>query len=120
MRAVVGALTHESYSVDDALLRYRVDVSTDPDTIRAQKATMGWVMKNGLYYEDDFISRVKTTTLVVGGKDDPIVTPAQIFRFLELLENSWGYLIPHTGHWVMMERPVEFTELCTRFIQRED
>jgi 2-hydroxy-6-oxo-6-(2'-aminophenyl)hexa-2,4-dienoate hydrolase len=118
MQSVVGALTHESYQVDPALLQYRVDISVQPDTIRAQKATMGWVMQNGLHYDDAYIAEVKTPALVVGGKDDPIVTPAQNFRFLELLENSWGYLIPHTGHWVMMERPEEFTELCTRFIQR--
>jgi len=118
MRNVVGALTHESYAVDPALLQYRVDISVQPDTIRAQQATMGWVMKHGLHYDDHYIARVRTPTLVVGGKDDPIVTPDQIFRFLELLDNSWGYLIPHTGHWVMMERPEEFTEVCTRFMQR--
>ena len=120
MRAVVGALTHESYVVDETLLQYRVDMSLDPETIRAQQASMGWVMEHGLHYEDDYIARVKTPTLVVGGKDDPIVTPTQDFRFLELLENSWGYLMPHTGHWVMMERPAEFIEMCRRFIQQPD
>lgn len=120
MEAVVRALTHESYEVDPRLLQYRVEMSIVPETIAAQKATMGWVVTNGLYYDDEYIARIKTPTLVVGGKDDPIVTPDQIFRFLELLENSWGYVIPHTGHWVMMERPREFVEVCTRFLRQQD
>ena len=118
MQAVVDALTHPSYQVDPALLQYRVDMSLHSDTVEAQKASMGWVMKHGLYYEDDFIAQVRTPALVVGGKDDPIVTPEQIYRFLELLDNSWGHVMPHTGHWVMMERPEEFSELCIRFIQQ--
>lgn len=117
MRAVIRALTHESYVMDDALLEYRVRLSTEPATRRAQAATMAWVReRGGLYLDDEAIAEVRTPALVIGGKCDPIVTPQQIFRFLELLENSWGYLIPHCGHWVMMERPEEFCAVCTRFI----
>lgn len=117
MRAVIRALTHESYVMDDALLAYRVRLSTDPAARRAQAAAMAWVReRGGLYLEDEVIAEVRTPALVVGGKCDPIVTPQQIFRFLELLEHSWGYLIPHCGHWVMMERPEEFCAICTRFI----
>jgi 2-hydroxy-6-oxo-6-(2'-aminophenyl)hexa-2,4-dienoate hydrolase len=119
MRRVIGTLTHSSYSMDEALLDYRVEMANRLDTMQALQATMGWVkQQHGLYIDEDEIRKNRVPTLVVGGKSDPIVTPVQIFRFLELIDNSWGYLIPHCGHWVMMERPEEFCALCTRFIHQ--
>lgn len=117
MRTVIGALTYKDYRMDEALLDYRVAISNRPDTMKAQAATMQWVkQQQGLHIDEDLIRQTRVPTLIVGGKSDPIVTPAQIFRFLELIDNSWGYLIPHCGHWVMMERPEEFCSMCTRFI----
>ncbi|MGH7818450.1 MAG: alpha/beta fold hydrolase, partial [Candidatus Binatia bacterium] len=117
MRKVIAALTHEDFRMDEAMVRYRVDLSNDPENRAALKATMGWVReRHGLYFEDEEIRAVKTETLVISGKDDPIVTLAQAFRFLELLENSRGYFIPHCGHWVMIEHPEEFTDVTTRFL----
>lgn len=117
MIRIIRALTNESYAMDQALLRYRVELANDPDTRRAQGAIMQWIkQQHGLYLEEDLIRKTRAPTLVVGGKTDPIVTPAQIFRLLELIDNSWGYVIPHCGHWVMMERPDEFCAVCTRFI----
>ncbi len=117
MRRVIGGLTHKSYCMDEGLLSYRVEMSNRPETAKAQAATMQWVrQQHGLYIDEYRIRKNTVPTLVVGGKSDPIVTPAQIFRFLELIDNSWGYVIPHCGHWVMMERPEEFCAVCTRFI----
>jgi 2-hydroxy-6-oxo-6-(2'-aminophenyl)hexa-2,4-dienoate hydrolase len=87
--------------------------------MKAQAATMQWVkQQGGLYIDEELIRTTRVPTLVVGGKCDPIVTPRQIFRFLELIDDSRGYLIPYCGHWVMMERPEEFADLCTQFILR--
>lgn len=117
MRKVVQALTHAIFRTDEGMVRYRVDLSNVPENRAALRATMGWVREqHGLYYEDEDIRAVKTPTLVICGKDDPIVTLAQGFRFLELLENSRGYFIPHCGHWVMIEYPEEFIEVTTRFL----
>ena len=119
MRKVIGALTNKDYEMDEALLHYRVKRSNDPAARKAQSAAMAWIREqHGLHIEDDSIRKVSAPTLVVGGKNDPIVTPADIFKLLELIENSRGYLIPWCGHWVMMEYPEEFVEVCTRFIKR--
>ncbi|MGH7859059.1 MAG: alpha/beta fold hydrolase, partial [Candidatus Binatia bacterium] len=121
MRKVIQALTHESFRMDEAMVRYRVELSNDPETRAALRATMGWVReRHGLYFEDEEIRTVKTDTLVISGKDDPIVTLKQSFRFLELLESSRGYFLPHCGHWVMIEYPEEFTEVTTRFLAQQE
>ena len=119
MQKVIGVLTNDDYEMDDALLHYRVERSNDPATRKAQSAAMAWIKEQrGLYIDEDRIRRVNVPTLVVSGKNDPIVTPADVFKLLELIENSRGYLIPYCGHWVMMEYPQEFVEVCTRFIRR--
>ena len=76
---------------------------------------MGWVRENGLHYPDDAIAAVKTRTLVVNGKEDKVVPIEQAFEFLQLLENSTGYLIPHCRHWAMIEYPELFTKVCLDF-----
>src|SRR5262252_7048043 len=119
MQKVIDVLTNAKFKIDDAMLKYRLDLSNEPANREALAATMRWVKsQHGLYYEESDLRRVRTPTLVVGGKDDPIVLPEHNYKFLELLENSWGYFIPHCGHWVMIEYPEEFTEATMRFIRQ--
>jgi pimeloyl-ACP methyl ester carboxylesterase len=62
------------------------------------------------------IARVKTDTLLVNEKE--VVPLFCAYKFLELLENWRGYLIPHTGHWVTIEAANEFIEVVTSFLRR--
>lgn len=117
MKKVVRALTHPEFAMDDGMVRYRVEMSNSPGTREALGATMGWVKsQGGLFLDENDIRKVAAPTLVVGGKNDPIVTLDNNVKFLELIEHSWGYFIPRTGHWVMIERPEEFAALTGRFL----
>jgi len=118
MRRVVDTLTHKEFEVDDALLDYRVELSLDPQAKLAQAAAMGWVKEQGgLFVEEDFIAGLTTPTFIIGGKNDSIVTPHQIFKFSELIEQAPTHLVPNCGHWVMMEWPEEFVDLSVRFLR---
>ena len=119
MRKVIRALTHADFAIDPAMVAYRTELSNDPATKKALGATMAWVKeRHGLYFEDDHIRKTKAPTLVIGGKDDPIVTLEQNFRFLKLIDDSRGYFLPRTGHWVMIERPEEFCDVTGRFLEQ--
>ena len=103
--------------VDEDLIDYRHQLSIQPDTRAGYSATIGWIKEQGgLYYEEDFIRRVDVPTLVVGGKNDLVVPPELAFRFLELIDNSWGYILPNCGHWAMLEHPDDFTAETARFL----
>ena len=119
MVKVCKTLANPSFRIDDDMVDYRYQLSIAPDTRKGYSATMGWIKEQkGLFYDEDFIRRVKQKTLVVNGKDDLVVPLENAVRFLELIEESWGYIIPHCGHWAMLEYPEDFVSETTRFLTR--
>lgn len=117
MRRVVAALANPSYVPTPELLEYRFRLSTQPGVRAAYRATMGWVkQQGGLHYDEADIAKVKTRTLVFNGKDDQVCPMPDAYRFLELLENSHGYFLPHCGHWAMIEYPEVFARITLDFL----
>lgn len=117
MRKIVRGLTNPDFAVNEDLVSYRHALSIAPDVKAAYNATMGWIRENGgLHYEEDYIRRVKVPALVVNGKSDKVVPLSCAYRLLELIDNSWGYIIPHCGHWAMMEHPTDFAGVALNFL----
>jgi len=115
MRRLIAALTAPGYTVDERLVDYRLALACEP----AARAALLAMRAQKLTYPESEVAKVKVPTLVVGGKLDRIAVPARIYRFLELLENSSGFVLPHCGHWVMMEAPEEFTAITTTFFRQD-
>lgn len=118
MLHLVRALVNARFEIDDALIDYRLAKSLEPDTRAAYGATMQWIREQGgLYYPPETIARVACPTLVVNGKEDKVVPLANAYRFLELIPDSWGWIVPHCGHWAMIEHPDAFARACLAFLQ---
>jgi len=121
MRAIINTLTGDGFEVDEALVRYRYELTQRPGAMAAYGATMKWIgEQGGLFYPEEAIARVKAPTLIVNGRDDRVVPKELAWRFAELLENSWLHLIPHCGHWAMVEHRQEFVRLVELFIDLLD
>lgn len=116
MRRIIAALANPDFVAGEDQVRYRYELSVEPATRAAYTATMGWVRDNGFGYSPGEIQKVTTRTLVVNGKDDLVVPIASAYRFLELLENSTGYLIPQCRHWAMIEYPEVFSSVALDFL----
>lgn len=118
MVKVCKTLANASFHIDDDMVDYRYQISIAPDTKKGFAATMSWVkQQGGLFYDEQYIRRLARPTLVVNGKNDLVVPLENAYRFLELIENSWGYIIPHCGHWAMLEHPDDFASETTRFLE---
>jgi 2-hydroxy-6-oxo-6-(2'-aminophenyl)hexa-2,4-dienoate hydrolase len=118
MERIARALTHPSFVVDDDLVEYRYQLTLDESVMDAYRATMGWVREaGGLFYDEADIAAVKVPTLIVSGREDAVVPLAISLRFLQLLENSWLYVIPKCGHWAMIEHPEDFAGAADRFLR---
>lgn len=119
MRRVVAALTNDDFEPDEGLVRYRLEVSLQPPQRAAFAATMKLLKeRSGLHLEEERIGSVKHRTLVVNGKDDKVVPLTMAYRFLELLENSTGVILPKCGHWAMIEHPKTFANIVRQFLDK--
>lgn len=117
MRRVIGALANPTFVPSEDQVRYRYELSMQPAIRAAYTAILAWVRDNGgLVYPDSDIAKIKTRTLVVNGKDDLVVPIDHAYRFLELLENSTGFLIPACRHWAMLEYPEMFSSVTLDFL----
>lgn len=118
MVRLIRALVNEDFVIDDALVDYRLSRSLDPATRAAYGATMQWIKnQGGLAYPNEVISSVRSPVLVINGKEDKVVPLANAYRFLELIPDSWGWIVPHCGHWAMVEHPDAFARTCLAFLQ---
>jgi len=116
MRRLVGVLTGPGYKVSDELIAYRHGLTMQPGAREASAAIAEHMKTDPMTYPREQIASVQTPTLVVGGKLDKIAVLARTYGYLELIPNSWGFVLPHTGHWVMMEAPREFVAVTTAFL----
>jgi 2-hydroxy-6-oxo-6-(2'-aminophenyl)hexa-2,4-dienoate hydrolase len=118
MGKIVRALTAPGYEPDSELVNYRYQLSIDQDARRALEAVNRWIeSQGGLVLSSDEIRAVTTRTLVIAGKQDQVVPVESSYKFLELLPNSWGYIMPHCGHWPMIEAPDQFADVIRHFLK---
>lgn len=117
MERIVAALTNDRYVPDPEMVQYRLDLSLRPAYARAFGATMKALkQRSGLWIEDDLIGSVQHRTLVLNGKDDKVVPTEHAYKFLALLPNSTGVILPHCGHWAMIEHPNAFANIVNAFL----
>lgn len=117
MHRLVAALTGPAFRPDDELVLRRYELSIEPGARRAYEAIMEWIRaQGGLFYPEDALRSVTASTLVINGKEDRVVPLDKAFRMLELLPNAWGYIVPHCGHWAMIEAPEDFAAATRSFV----
>ena len=94
MEIIVRGLTNPNFNFDPDIVSYRHQLSVDSATRAAYDAIMGWIREQqGLFYEEDYITRVSQPTLVVNGKLDKVVQLDCAYKLLELIKNSTGYIL---------------------------
>ncbi|WP_319455908.1 MULTISPECIES: alpha/beta hydrolase [unclassified Mycobacterium] len=116
MRRVISALANPGYQATEDQVQYRYELSVQPHIRAAYSAVLAWVRENSLDYKRSDIAQIKTRTLVFNGKDDLVCPIANAYLYLQLLENSTGYLVPHCRHWAMLEYPDLFSSVTLDFL----
>lgn len=120
MERIVRALTNDHFVPDPAMVEYRLQLSCQPAQAKAFGATMKALKaRSGLWIEDADIASVKHRVLVLNGKNDKVVPLAHAYKFLDLLPNSTAILLPHCGHWAMIEHPNAFANIVNAFLQKQ-
>jgi 2-hydroxy-6-oxo-6-(2'-aminophenyl)hexa-2,4-dienoate hydrolase len=119
MARIVEALTGPGFVAPDGMVAYRHRISVEPATRAAYKRITDWnKARGGLQIDEAEIAAVACPTLVVSGKNDGVVPVTCAYRFLELIPQSWGAIMPNCGHWPMIEHPQAFAEIVDQFVRR--
>jgi 2-hydroxy-6-oxo-6-(2'-aminophenyl)hexa-2,4-dienoate hydrolase len=116
MRRLVAVLAGPTFEIDDELVAYRHALTLQPGAREAMAGIHQHMQSDGMTYPREAIASVQIPTLVVGGKCDQIAILGRTYGYLELIPNSWGFVLPHVGHWVMIEAPREFVAVTTAFL----
>ncbi|WP_421730087.1 alpha/beta fold hydrolase [Brevundimonas sp.] len=118
MRRVIAGLTAPGFAPTESLVKYRFDIVDDPASRAALSAINAETRKGTLNYDEDLLRGIQHPVLVVNGKEDGVSILPRAYRFLELFPNSWGYIVPHCGHWAMIEAPDDFNQAVALFLDR--
>jgi pimeloyl-ACP methyl ester carboxylesterase len=64
------------------------------------------------------LNKITIPVSLIWGKDDKITPPRVAVEFKELLSDSELNWIDHCGHAPMMEHPIEFNKILTKFLDK--
>jgi pimeloyl-ACP methyl ester carboxylesterase len=65
----------------------------------------------------DWLPKISAPTLVIAGTKDPIVPPAQAELIAKHVPNSQLVMLEGSGHVPMFERPEEYIQAVTRWLE---
>ncbi|WP_164857065.1 alpha/beta fold hydrolase [Sphingomonas crocodyli] len=116
MRKLVSFLAGSRFEISDEMVAYRHELTMRPGARAAMGAIHNRLKEDPMTYPRERISSVSCPTLVVGGKEDQVAVLARTYGYLDLIPNSWGFILPHAGHWVMIEAPEAFVAVTTAFL----
>lgn len=119
MRAVLDVFAHDRSLVSDELARLRLAAATRPGVHEAYVAMFPSPRQaavDALVVEEAQIRGIDRPTLIVHGRDDEVIPLATSLRLLSLIEPAQLHVFGRCGHWVQIERAVEFTRLVNDFL----
>jgi pimeloyl-ACP methyl ester carboxylesterase len=85
--------------------------------MRGQAFTQAFAALAG-YHILDRLTEVEVPALIVWGRNDNVVPPADALEYGRMLSNSETTIFDETGHVPMAERPVRFNRLLEAFVSR--
>lgn len=113
-------LVYRGDSVPDELIDLRYRASIDPEVVadpplrRPSGLRTLWRMD---LTRDARLRHLRTTTLVLWGRDDKVNRPAGGPLLLKTMPNAELVMTSHTGHWLQWERAELFNDLVHEFLQ---
>lgn len=119
MRRLVSVLAGPHFKITDEMVRHRHALTLVPGSREVLQGIQQHLKTDGMTYPEEAIASVRTPTLVVGGKLDKIAVLERTHGYLRLIPNSWGFILPHVGHWVMLEAPAEFVTVTREFFSHD-
>lgn len=108
--ATLGLVTAHPSRLPAALAAEQVRGAGKPGFLQALQANIDYDFSQRL-------GEIACPTLIVWGDRDRVITVRDAERFAQLIPGSRRVLFEDTGHMAMLERPTEFNDLLTEFLE---
>lgn len=68
-----------------------------------------------MYYDDEEIASIPVPTLIINGREDLVIPPRGAWGMFDLIDDASVHVLPHCGHWVMVDQVDWATSLVADF-----
>lgn len=120
MREAMKVFAYDQSLIGEDLVQMRYRASSRPEAAQAYEAMFPaprqrWV--DALAFSHNEINSLNHKVLIVHGRDDQVIPPANSLQLLELLDNSRLCMFAGCGHWTQIEKKAEFNQLVSAFLK---
>lgn len=120
MRELVRLFTwDEAYARDEELVRLRYEASLEPSARVRYEAMFHPPRQRAVdaaVVPEAELRALPHPVLLIHGRDDRVVPLATSLQLAELLPNARLVVFPRCGHWVQIERRLEFPQVVAAFL----
>lgn len=122
MRALLDIFAYDRKLVNDELARMRYDASIRPGVQEAFAAMFPaprqrWV--DALACDEQAIRALPHETLIIHGREDRVIPPANAQQLFALIPNAQMHLFGRCGHWTQIEHAQRFNRLVADFLMEK-
>jgi pimeloyl-ACP methyl ester carboxylesterase len=119
MRKVLDVFAYDRKLVPDELAEVRYRASMQPGFQESFAAMFPaprqrWV--EAMKTPEEEIRKLPHRTLIVHGREDQVIPVDTSLKLMTLVENGDLHVFSHCGHWVQIERSVDFNRLVSDFL----
>lgn len=118
MRALLDIFAYNRALVTDELAKLRFEASIRPGFHESFSAMFPaprqrWV--EALASEERALRALPHETLIIHGREDRVIPPANALRLFDLIQNAQLHLFGRCGHWTQIEHADRFNRLLADF-----
>lgn len=119
MKEIMAYFAYNQALVSDDLaeLRYRASIQEgfqESFACMFPKPRQRWI--NAMTFSDAEIQSIKCPTLILHGREDLVIPPANSQRLFSLIENAQLHLFGCCGHWTQIEHAETFNYQVNHFL----
>lgn len=122
MRALLDIFAYDRTLVNDELAQLRYQASIRPGFQESFSAMFPaprqrWI--DAVATDEAAIRGLPHPTLIVHGREDRVIPPANAFRLFDLIPNAQLHMFGRCGHWTQIEHARRFNRLIADFLAEE-
>lgn len=117
MHDVVNVLSVSDWYDREAMVDHRMENWSREGIPEALAATQELAVTDDMSYPDEAFEEVETETLLVYGRNDPLMGPQIPWAIFNLIPDSSLHILNHCGHWVLVDQVEQSAAIIAKFLK---